>query len=86
MERPARVPGRKLVDIDSMDLAGHFGLAKPTLARHFSVLREAGLIQGDKNGVTITYHLNVSVLEEALWALLGAFHINHGNSEPSKES
>lgn len=68
-------------DMTAGELAEHFTLAKPTLSRHFAVLREADLIQGDKVGVTITYHLNVSVLEEALWALMGAFGINSGNAK-----
>ena len=57
------------------ELADHFELAKPTLSRHFAVLREADLIQGERNGASITYRLNLSVLEEALMALLGGFNI-----------
>ena len=57
------------------ELADHFELAKPTLSRHFAVLREADLIQGERNGTSITYRLNLSVLEEALMALLGGFNI-----------
>jgi ArsR family transcriptional regulator, repressor of sdpIR and other operons len=57
------------------ELAARFDLAKPTLSGHFAVLRAAGLIQGDRSGTTITYRLNVSVLEEALWALLESFKI-----------
>jgi DNA-binding transcriptional ArsR family regulator len=59
------------------ELAEHFPQAKPTLSRHFAVLREADLIEGTRNGSSITYHLNVSVLEDALLALLGAFRIGH---------
>ncbi len=62
-------------DMTAGELAGRFDLAKPTLSGHFAVLREAGLIQGDRSGTTITYRLNVSVLEEALWALLESFKI-----------
>ena len=57
------------------ELADHFPLAKPTLSGHFAVLREADLIQGEKNGTTITYHLNVSVLEEALVTLMTLFKL-----------
>ena len=57
------------------ELAGQFDLAKPTLSGHFAVLRQAGLIQADKAGVTITYRLNVSVLEEALMALMDGFKL-----------
>lgn len=48
------------------ELAERFELAKPTLSGHFAVLREAGLVVSEKTGTTITYRLNVSVLEEAL--------------------
>ncbi len=63
-------------DMTAGELADHFPLAKPTLSGHFAVLREAGLIQGDKNGTTITYRLNVSVLEEALLALMNVFKLS----------
>ena len=62
-------------DLTAGELADHFDLAKPTLSKHFAVLKEADLIDGDKNGTTITYHLNVTVLEEALMALMSVFRI-----------
>jgi DNA-binding transcriptional ArsR family regulator len=48
------------------EIAEHFDLSKPTLSGHFAVLREAGLVVSEKNGTTITYRLNLSVLEDAL--------------------
>jgi DNA-binding transcriptional ArsR family regulator len=45
------------------------------MSGHFTVLREADLIDADKNGTSITYRLNVSVLEEALAALMDTFRI-----------
>lgn len=60
-------------DLTAGELAEHFDLAKPTISGHFSVLKEADLIQGNRKGTTITYRLNVSVLEEALMALLEVF-------------
>ena len=48
------------------ELAEHFPVSKPTMSAHFAVLREAGLVQGDKQGKTIIYRLKMSVLEEAL--------------------
>lgn len=62
-------------DMTAGELAERFELAKPTLSGHFSVLKRAGLIQGERRGSTITYRLNVSVLEEALLALMSAFDI-----------
>lgn len=58
------------------EIAAHFNLAKPTLSGHFTVLKNVDLIQADKEGTTITYHLNVSVLEDALLALMSAFKLS----------
>jgi DNA-binding transcriptional ArsR family regulator len=66
-------------DMTAGELAEHFELAKPTLSKHFAVLKAAELIQGEKQGTSIVYHLNVSVLEEALLGLMNTFGINKGN-------
>lgn len=58
------------------EIAEHFHLTKPTLSKHFAVLKDAGLIYGEKEGTTITYHLNASVLEEAMLALMNLFEMD----------
>jgi DNA-binding transcriptional ArsR family regulator len=55
------------------ELADHFPFSKPTMSAHFAVLREAGLVDTRKNGKSITYHLKVSVLEDALLGFAGLF-------------
>ncbi len=60
------------------ELAAEFDLSWPTMSGHFTVLREADLISADRQGTSITYHLNLSVLEEAMAALLDAFRIDPG--------
>ena len=57
------------------ELAAEFEQAWPTISGHLKVLREADLVQADRQGTTITYHLNVSVLEEAMAALMSALGI-----------
>ena len=52
------------------DLAKNFDLAKPTLSGHFAVLKSAGLVGTQRKGTTILYRLNMSVMEEALAAVL----------------
>ena len=47
-------------------LAGEFAVSRPTMSAHFTVLREAGLVFSEKSGKTVTYSINLSVLEEAL--------------------
>lgn len=53
------------------EIAAHFDVSKPTMSGHFNVLKDAGLIQPERDGTTIRYRLNVSVLEEAAAAILG---------------
>lgn len=54
------------------ELSEHFPVSKPTMSAHFAVLREANLIDAEKSGKTVTYRLNLSVLEDAL---LGFAHL-----------
>lgn len=70
------------------ELADCFALAKPTLSGHFAVLREADLVLAEKSGTTITYRLNISVLEEGLLGfadLMGLGLRTKGRGKPRKE-
>lgn len=62
------------------ELADPFPVSKPTMSRHFAVLREAGLIEAEKNGTTITYRLQLSVLEDALLGFAQAFGFGESGS------
>ena len=55
------------------ELAGHFEVSKPTMSAHFAVLREAGLIVSEKQGKSVVYELQMSVLEDALLSFAKAF-------------
>jgi len=65
-------------EMSAGDIASHFDLAKPTLSGHFAVLRAADLVTTEKKGTTVIYRLNVSVLEEALVALMDGFGLITG--------
>ena len=65
----------RVQEMTAGQLAEHFDLAKPTLSGHFAVLREADLIVAEKSAATITYRLNLSVLEEAVLGFAGALGI-----------
>ena len=52
------------------ELADKFDLAKPTLSGHFATLKQADLVSTERKGTTIIYRLNMSVLEEAMAALM----------------
>lgn len=48
------------------ELADHFQLSRPTLSVHFAKLKEADLVAVERQGTSLIYHLNTSVLEQAL--------------------
>ena len=55
------------------EISDQFDLAKPTLSGHFAVLREARLVSAEKAGTSITYRLNLSVLQDALLGFADSF-------------
>lgn len=63
------------------EIAAHFALTRATMSGHFSVLREAGLIHGEKTGTTIRYCLHLSVLEEALNMLMSRFSLGGAQTQ-----
>ncbi|MBD2256556.1 autorepressor SdpR family transcription factor [Pseudanabaena sp. FACHB-2040] len=72
-------------DLSAGEIAAYFDLAKPTLSGHFAILKAADLIQADKVGTTIIYHLNISVLEEALLSLMSTFNLPMPQTSHSTE-
>lgn len=68
------------------ELSDAFDLSKPTLSGHFSVLKEAGLIAAERDGAKIIYHLNLSVVEEALSGLMDIFRIGQPSGKPEREA
>ena len=52
------------------ELADRFEMTKPTMSHHFAVLKEAELVTSRREGQTIWYGLNTSVLEDVVaWAI-----------------
>lgn len=66
------------------ELSEHFTVSKPTMSAHFAVLREADLVEAEKIGRVITYHLKLSVLEDAMlgFAQIFGLEIKHAD-EPA---
>jgi len=48
------------------EIARHFDIPKPTLSGHLAVLRAADLVDAERQGTSLIYHLKMSVLEEAM--------------------
>jgi DNA-binding transcriptional ArsR family regulator len=76
-------------DMTAGEIAERFPLAKSTLSGHFNVLKNARLILPERNGTTIVYSLNLSVVEESLAAVMEVLDVGkrakRSNSEPNDE-
>lgn len=52
------------------DLAERFDMTKPTMSHHFAVLKEADLLFSRRDGQTIWYSLNTTVVQDLMaWAM-----------------
>ena len=52
------------------ELAEHFDMTKPSISHHFSVLKEGDLISSRREGTTIYYSLNTTVVQDLMtWAM-----------------
>jgi ArsR family transcriptional regulator, arsenate/arsenite/antimonite-responsive transcriptional repressor len=52
--------------LSTADLAERFGISRPAISRHLSVLQRAGLIAGERQGQRVLYRLKRDALLEAL--------------------
>ena len=52
------------------EIADRFEMTKPTMSHHFAVLKAADLVTARRDGQTIWYGLNTTVLEDVIgWAM-----------------
>lgn len=50
------------------DIADRFSISKPSISHHLDLLKQAGLIEAEKQGQFISYSLNTTVVDEiAKW-------------------
>jgi len=66
------------------EIAEYVSVAKPTLSDHLALLRQAELVSSEKNGTSITYWLNASVLEGALLDFADMVDIGLSRDNPRK--
>lgn len=73
LSHPAR---RQIIEMlragpkSSGDIASAFDMAWPTITGHLTSLREAGLVESEREGASIIYRLNISAVEEAVAFLM----------------
>jgi DNA-binding transcriptional ArsR family regulator len=57
--------------LSSGEIAAAFDMAWPSVTGHLAALKEAELVETERDGNVVRYRLNISAAEEALGFLLG---------------
>jgi len=61
---------RKKGEMSAGELAARFDMTKPTMSHHFAILKDANLVTSRRDGQTIWYSLNTTVLQDLLsWTM-----------------
>jgi DNA-binding transcriptional ArsR family regulator len=53
-------------EMSAGELATRFKMTKPTMSHHFSVLRDARMITSRREGTSIVYSLNTTVMQDVM--------------------
>lgn len=53
-------------DLTASELADHFDMTKPSVSHHLNTLKAAGLVDAEREGQSIVYSLNTSVLQDLM--------------------
>ena len=57
-------------DLTAGEIADQFEMSKPSISQHLKILKSAHLIEDEKQGQYIYYHLNTTVFQELIsWAM-----------------
>ena len=67
-------------------LAERFDMTKPSMSHHFAVLKEADLLTSRREGQTIWYALNTTVVQDLMaWAMDLMGNDEHGEVAPQQK-
>lgn len=53
-------------DLTAGELADHFDMTKPSISHHLNTLKAAELVDAEREGQSIVYSLNTSVLQNLM--------------------
>jgi DNA-binding transcriptional ArsR family regulator len=74
----------------SGEIAAAFDMAWPSVTGHLAALKEADLVETEREGTSVRYRLNISAVEEAIGFLLAitqkAKAARRKREEPSRSS
>lgn len=70
-------------DMNAGEIAEQFNMTKPSISHHLDLLRQANLVEANKQGQFINYSLNTTVLDELLAWLISFQKVDMPATEPN---
>ncbi len=68
-------------DLTAGEIAAQFAISAPSVSHHLNVLKGAELVRSQRNGQTIVYSINATVVQEFLQELLQFFNVGTNEHE-----
>ncbi|HKJ93109.1 MAG TPA: autorepressor SdpR family transcription factor [Longimicrobiales bacterium] len=65
-------------DLTAGEIADRFPITAASVSHHLGVLKESGLVRGERDGRNIVYSLNATVFQEFLEELMRFFDVGGG--------
>lgn len=59
----------KKKDMNAGEIAAEFNMTKPSISNHLNILKQADLVDSEKQGQNVVYSIKTSVIEDMLSTL-----------------
>jgi ArsR family transcriptional regulator, arsenate/arsenite/antimonite-responsive transcriptional repressor len=71
----------KAKDLSAGEIAEQFNISKPSISHHLNILKQAKLVQDERQGQNIIYSINLTVMQEAMGWFLGMIGAKGDNQD-----
>lgn len=73
-------------DLSAGEIAENFAIALPSVSHHLSALKNADLVTTERNGQSIVYSLNATVMQEFLQQMMDTFSVGAQKEKPRRST
>ena len=71
-------------DLSAGQIAENFAMSLPSVSHHLSTLKNAELVTTERDGQSIVYSLNATVVQEFLQQMMDTFSVGEQKDAPRK--
>lgn len=72
-------------DLSAGDIADQFNISKPSISHHLNILKQAKLVEDERQGQSIIYSINLTVMQEAMGWFLGMIGTKGESSDDERK-